>query len=359
MFEKLRYEIGDGDLTIKGYLFSLGMFSTEVLNITPEQYKKLRTMCDEADAGLSEYEKEQTEELWNIVISLYGALSDEMGNIRILKLLDEFTTVPDEAKTDTQYRTLTIRFLRRYSSVLSDISSFNTTVRNFIDGYLSDLKKLDSENFAAAFADFILNPKREKLIANPISGAGWYTTSDTVTVSFCPGAAEDDSGRYAIYEVYEAENLQTLLKMDFYRMLKKGYIIRRCEYCKRYFHLKKAYHTKYCDRPAPDRPDVTCLQMGYHRLGIKEMSSDNPHAQALRRCYLRIDKDRSRGIITAEEKGRLYDAAVERFYEATRERQDSLAWLEEELTSAKLYASCGVKRKTVPRGRPKKEKDIK
>ena len=85
------------------------------------------------------------------------------------------------------------------------------------------------------------------------------------------------------------------------------------------FPSEKAYHTKYCDRPAPDRPDVTCLQMGYHRLGIKEMSSDNPHAQALRCCYLRIDKDRSLGIITPEEKKRLYDAAVERFYEATRE----------------------------------------
>ena len=39
----------------------------------------------------------------------------------------------------------------------------------------------------------------------------------------------DGSDEYQIYEYYEAYNLQTLLKMDFYRALGAGYVIRRCE----------------------------------------------------------------------------------------------------------------------------------
>ena len=39
--------------------------------------------------------------------------------------------------------------------------------------------------------------------------------------------------------------------------------------------------------------------------GVKETAADSPLTQALSRCYQRIDKDKARGIITAEEQMRL------------------------------------------------------
>lgn len=106
------------------------------------------------------------------------------------------------------------------------------------------------------------------------------------------------------------------MKTDFYKALEAEYIIRLCEYCGRFFLLKKAYHTKYCDKPAPDNPKYTCAQLGYHCKGVKETVADNPKAQSLNLCYKRIDKDLSRRIITAEERGILYAKAKDLYHNA-------------------------------------------
>ena len=57
-----------------------------------------------------------------------------------------------------------------------------------------------------------------------------------------------------IFEYYETEHLQTLLKLDFYKGLEAGHLIRKCELCGRLFLLQKDSHTKYCDSPNPDNP---------------------------------------------------------------------------------------------------------
>ena len=46
------------------------------------------------------------------------------------------------------------------------------------------------------------------------------------------------------FEYYETEHLQTLLKLDFYKGLEAGHLIRKCELCGRLFLLQKGYHTK-------------------------------------------------------------------------------------------------------------------
>lgn len=87
------------------------------------------------------------------------------------------------------------------------------------------------------------------------------------------------------------------------------------------FLLNKAYHTKYCDKPAPDNPNYTCAQLGYHYKGVKETVADNPKAQSLNRCYKRIDKDLSRRIITAEEREILYAKAKDLYHHAKSRRE--------------------------------------
>jgi hypothetical protein len=127
-----------------------------------------------------------------------------------------------------------------------------------------------------ALDDLFNHPHAEKFIANPVEGSGYFTANDSVILRHMPRETFEGSGEYKIYQYYEVESLQALLKMDFYKALEVGYIIRKCEYCGRYFLLKKGYHTKYCDNPAPDNPKYTCAQLGYHCKGIKELQADNP-----------------------------------------------------------------------------------
>lgn len=244
-------------------------------------------------------------------------------------------------------------FCSMYERILSDIQSFNNTIYNFIDFYLSKIQKLNSNNYTSALHNFLNHPSAIKLIANPITDTGLFTNADSVTLRYIPRETLKGSGEFKIYEYYEVQSLQTLLKTDFYKALEAGYIIRRCEYCGRFFLLNKAYHTKYCDKPAPDNPNYTCAQLGYHYKGVKETVADNPKAQSLNRCYKRIDKDLSRRIITAEEREILYAKAKDLYHHAKITPGISNEEFEKSLASGNLYPLCNVIRKTNPRGRPK------
>ena len=159
---------------------------------------------------------------------------------------------------------------------------------------------------------------------------------------------------FKIYQCYEGYHLQTLLKADFYGALEAGYTIRRCEYCKRFFLCKDGRRTKYCDRPAPDDPTHTCAQLGYRFYRIKEAAGDDPRSQSLRRCRQRIDKDFTRGKISAEERERLYQKAKDLFHQAETRPGVSFDQFERSLVSENLYPLCGIQRKGKSRGRPKK-----
>ena len=89
-----------------------------------------------------------------------------------------------------------------------------------------------------------------------------------------PRESAPDSGQFRIFEYYETEHLQTLLKLDFYKGLEAGHLIRKCELCGRLFLLQKGYHTKYCDSPNPDNPRYSCAQLGYRTRGVKETAAD-------------------------------------------------------------------------------------
>ena len=170
-----------------------------------------------------------------------------------------------------------------------------------------------------------------------------------------PRETAPDSGQFRIFEYYETEHLQTLLKLDFYKGLEAGHLIRKCELCGRLFLLQKGYHTKYCDSPNPDNPRYSCAQLGYRMRGIKETAADSPLTQALSRCYQRIDKDKARGIITAEEQLRLRAKAEELYHEARTQPGMPYEAFNESLATRNLYPLCGVQRRSKPVGRPRKQ----
>lgn len=102
-------------------------------------------------------------------------------------------------------------FCSMYERILSDIQSFNNTIYNFIDFYLSKIQKLNSNNYASALHNFLNHPSAIKLIANPITDTGLFTNADSVTLRYIPRETLKSSGEFKIYEYYEVQSLQTLL----------------------------------------------------------------------------------------------------------------------------------------------------
>lgn len=241
-----------------------------------------------------------------------------------------------------------------YGTVLMDIASVCQTLRAFIRMGLSKLEKLTPDNYVAALHTFLFHERAHKWIANPVDGTGLYTRMDDVRLHLIPRETAPGSSAFKVYEYYEADRLQTLLKLDFYKGLEAGHLIRRCENCGRFFLLQKGYHTKYCDLPNPNNPKYTCAQLGYRLRGVKEEAEDSPLTQALYRCFQRIDKDKSRGNITAEERELLREKAQELYHTARTKPGTSYEAFNTSLSKEKLYPLCGVQRKSKPRGRPKR-----
>ena len=94
--------------------------------------------------------------------------------------------------------------------------------------------------------------------------------------------------------------------------------------------------------------------MGDRSRGIKEEGEDRPLYQALSRCFQRIDKDKSRDNITAEERELLREKAQELYHTARTKPGTSYEVLNTSLSTEKLYPMCGVQRKSRPKGRPKR-----
>ena len=242
-----------------------------------------------------------------------------------------------------------------YKRLLEDIASVCQTLRAFVRMGFSSLEKLTPNNYVASLHEFLFHERAHKWVANPVEGTGFYTYIDDVRIHLRPQETAPGSGTFKVYEYYAADRLQTMLKLDFYKALEAGHIIRKCENCGRYFLLQKGYHTKYCDLPNSDNPKYTCAQLGYRLRGIKEDAEGSPLAQALYRCYQRIDKDRSRGVITAEERTKLREKAQELYHQARTKPGTTYEAFDTSLAKERLYPRCGVERKRRPRGRPKRE----
>lgn len=420
MFAGISFCIGNATIEVNGHRFGLGELSVEALNFPRDAYAAMRHTLERAQEYEKKYERGHDLADWFSANEEYIQLDQQMTQHRIFHILREDSTILSEARQFTQQlsmfpeedceltetdmeilsqieqyedylenpedygglnpippepphltRALLLypgntgnkwkyykNFCGHYALALRDLESFVVTIGNFIRFYLSHLATLDQNNYVAALQAFMDDPCADKLIANPIRGTGFYTNADLVVLRHVPRETEEGSGVYKIYEYYGAEQLQTLLKMDFYRALEAGYVIRRCEFCGRYFLLKKAYHTKYCDLPNPENPQYTCAQLGYHLNGVKEAAGDDPKAQSLRRCKMRIDKDYSRAIINDEQREKLIRKAQDLFHAAHTSPDISNDEFEVQLASKNLYPLCGVERNTKKRGRPRANESL-
>ncbi len=382
MYGSIMFYVGKKTIVLNEASYTLGELTADILNISPEDYRGMKEILSRAEEKIDQYRSTKEPEYWQAankeMLVLDGKLcthplfrcikqkpcllkeTENMLDTLLYGQLDCFDDWEDQEPYDVgdlDYKWMVYeRYFLTYRSILHDLASFNQTIRFFIRYYLSALKKLNPENYAAALYDYLNDPRASlKMIANPIAGTGLYSVADPVMLRFVPRSVDDEEDTYQIFEYYEATQLQTLLKMDFYKALSAGHVIRRCEYCGRYFLLTKGYHTKYCDKPNPQHPEFTCAQLGYRQTGLKEAAKDDPLKQALFRCYQRLNKDVSRGNLTSEERDRMYTMAVDMHFDARQDPQISFETFEKSLATEKLCTLCGIERKSGKVGRPKKQ----
>lgn len=366
MFEKITFYICDKQLEVNGQTYSLGELATDCLNVTPEEYRRMKTLFDESEKQFEKYTATNNPEAWwhsgealtdldalLMKRKIFAAIRDpEFFTLEEVKenigQKTLFDTSDDFSKLRQHYKIA----IEKYNTLLHDLRAFNTTIQNFIDLFLSRLKKLNPENYAAAWFDFIINPNREKMMYNPTRNDGLFYADNYFSVRYEP--REDAKGQFHIYEEHTAELLQFLLQTDFLKALTVKHIIRRCNHCGRYFLLKTGHHTKYCDLPAPENPGFTCNQMGYRSRGVKESAQDNPKHGSLLRAFNRIEKDYSRGIITKPNRDALFKLARDLFDESMTSPHYSNDDFEKLLQSENLYPRININRVSKPRGRPKK-----
>ncbi len=411
MFKKLVFYVGNKCLEVNGQRFPLGEISRDILNYPEDKYKKLLEVDKNAFHCCEKYKETEDEEYLLKANEYYLKLDELVQGLPIVKLIHngpdilysvrEYTTqisfFDDEelAKAEEveieEFIKIANEFLEKhaeetgdikatvedfiskevlmgkpntkeyyeyvmdYHYIISDIVSFIRTIQNFISQHLQHLITLNPENYAAALYDFLHREDNYKVIANPLSGTGDFHEKEPVMLKYVPRETEPGSDQYKIYEQYETNIFMTLLKTDFYKALEAGHLIRRCQFCKKYFITTKGYHTKYCSNTIPGRPDITCRQMAYSLGNPKELAADDPIFRAYYRCKMRIRQDCTRGCIEKDDKIKLLKTAKDLVFNATIKPDISVAELEDKLATANLYKKCNVVRKANPVGKPKKE----
>lgn len=317
MFDRFSFCIHDTQIEFDndtGNVFMLGEHTTNILNVSPNEYIHMRDLSNKYSDGDKNAEAE----------------------LRSLLLQHKLFQLVSPANRDWP--------AEKYRRIVDDIYSFNQTMFWFIDKFLMNLKKLDPENYAAALFAFYTDPSLDKMMVSDLQE--WrthFSLFDTVDVRFMPREIPNEPSNYAIYEVYTVETLQAFLKMDFMKAIMAGHIIRRCKNCRRFFLLTKGYHTEYCDRPLEDNPKRNCRNQGAKNTA-KEKAANNPVIHSYTRAYQRVTADKQRGRITAEDWTRvkhmirdLRDMAIAGKY-TDRE-------LDELLQSESLYASMNIQRR--------------
>lgn len=358
MYESIIFYVMGDKLDIYGHTYDLGTVATAVLNIPKEDFAQMMKIRKEGEPLLRQYKEEPADSLWYEINEKYSQIDEALSKYELFRIIKSedtlFENVHRQLKAEVTNKEDKIswrsyeRHIRKYDSVLNDIMWFNNTIYNFIKFFLSNVEQLTPNYMLMALSNFLFGPSADKYISNPIAGSGWFTFCEPVDIHYI--TKEIEPGEYRLCDYFEVSMFQSLLKTDFYKALEAGHVIRRCEYCGRFFLLKKAYHTKYCSAPSPNNPRFTCAQLGYRASGVKEAKADDPFSQALRRCIERLKKDKNRENISEADCGLLIEKAKDIYHDVVTKEHITATDFEESLQTDNLCKLCGVETKSKSKG---------
>jgi len=369
--KRIIFYVYDKMIELNGKQFPLGEVTADILNLSPDDYQPMAELFSAVESLEQRYEKDRRIEDWLPINEKLRELTRMFRAYKILERLFDgaMDTYFDEEEEyfqngEHEYEGIDLLELRWfdyreiidvYRMCLHDIRAFNQTVRNFVRFFLSKLRHNSPEEYAGAYYDFLNNPSADKLIVNPWrDGNNAYLLSDPCAISYEPVLRD---GKAVIATTYQAENLQMILKTDFFGALNVGHKIHRCATCGKYFMVRGGAHVLYCENACPQMPQYTCRQYGAYN-AQKEKAKDNPKLAAKTSALGTIRKHRSRGLISDDEAERAKAYINETYYQASTQAGISLEEFVESVSAQSVYAALGIQRKTKSRGRPpKKEED--
>ncbi len=357
MFDSITFSVGKRTIILHSQEFTLGDISLQILNLTYCEIRRMLETLNQAKALSRQYEATEDFSFWFQANELYLQVEMELQRHSLFSLLMPNSSMLLKATVlrTEDWPSYKIYF-NKINTLLNDISLFHTVIIDFIVRLIMPMESLTQSNINEAvhwLTEYhypIYYPEEKRGIGYP------YHFNKPITLSFHSREIAPETGEYEIIETYTTEELLMLLKIDFYKALEAGHLLRQCEYCGRFFLLTKRLHTKYCDNPAPDNPKYTCAQMGYRQSHRKEQPEDDPKADSLRRCLNRIAQDCSRKRITPEERDLLKAKANELYHQVKIRSGVTYEEFEKSLASENLYPLCNVSKKSNPVGRPKTEK---
>lgn len=355
MYEGILFYVNRNTINLFGKELLLGELSVQILNIDHDQIKELYDLHDGGMDLVRLFEDTGKAAFLYVAQTYYQELGNRLRQYPLLSLLLDQECLLPGIKNPRALLYFRIEACFGHArTALDSILIFHNAISHFIKTFIMPLKNLTGDSLSTA-AD-VLNSELFRMYLPEHDEPGLCPYYDgCIELDFETTTSSSGTYNLQVLEKYTTESLLMLLKVDFYKALEAGHLIRQCEYCGRFFLLTKRLHTKYCDNPAPDNPQYTCAQMGYRLTRRKENPEDDPKSDSLRRCLNRITKDCSRQIITAEDKD-LLKAKAEELYHAAKIRSGvTYEEFEESLKSKKLYPLCGVTRKSNPVGHPKKE----
>lgn len=357
MFSSITFSVGKKTISLYGRELLLGELSVQVTNIWYYQTQEMYDLLKEGKNFTVQYEETLDYSFWYRANDSFLKLETKLRQFPLFTLLRRTQSVLWDT-TVLEHRDWPVykAYFEQFKAILNDIVMFRDVIGHFTSLCIMPLQTLNSSNISTEISRLTDNyftiyfPEEKRAVAYP------YHNNKPIMLDFESRVDDSTAGDMQIIEIYTVKDLLMLLKIDFYKALEAGHLIRQCEYCGRFFLLTKRLHTKYCDDPAPDNPKYTCAQMGYRQTRRKEQPEDDPKADSLRRCLNRITQDCSRNTITPEERDLLKAKANELYHEAKIRSGITYEEFETSLASRNLYPLCKVTRKSNPVGHPKAEK---
>ena len=174
MYRTILFYVGKKNLILNEQSFTLGQLTAEILNITPRKFQRMRVVCFHAEDEINRYIQTKDADYWckaNLFLLLLDRQLREYQLFRLIKdqrcvlsetesflnrllqqTLEGFDPVPPEELEQTWNDYLDT--FNIYNNILGNIASFGNMIQNFVRHYLSRLKKLTPENYAAALYDY-------------------------------------------------------------------------------------------------------------------------------------------------------------------------------------------------------------
>ena len=192
MYRTITFYVGKKTIVLGEQSFMLGQLTAEILNISPEEYQIMMQILSQAMDEMKQYRETKDTSHWASANQHLLELDRKLCAYQLFRLLKEDPCVLQE--TESLLNTLAQEALdgfdiaeeeeiaqpeaveyhwaayvenyKTYRSILTNLASFNQTIRFFIQHYLSTLRKMDSENYAAVLYEYLNDPRAaQKIIA--------------------------------------------------------------------------------------------------------------------------------------------------------------------------------------------------